>query len=70
MLALRYGLQKLEREAPSTNRMCSKFKEANDFPRNGRKVTFMKWQMTFMKWQVTFMARKMTFMKIHEFDEQ
>ena len=35
MLALRYGFQKLEREAPSTNRMCSKFKEANDF---------LKWQ--------------------------
>ena len=30
MLALRYGFQKLKHEAPSTNRMCSKFKEAND----------------------------------------
>ena len=48
MLALRYGFQKLEREAPSTNQMCSKFKEANDF---------LEWQ----KSDVREMAR--TFMK-------
>ena len=40
MLAFKIRFQKLEREAPSTNRMCSKFKEANDFP-SGKKV---KWQ--------------------------
>ena len=35
MLALRYNFQKHEHEAPSTNQMCSKVKEANDF---------LKWQ--------------------------
>ena len=35
MLALRYGFKNFEHEAPSTNQMCSKFKEANDF---------LKWQ--------------------------
>ena len=48
MLALRYNFQKCEHEAPSTNRMCSKFKEANDF---------LKWQES----DVREMAR--TFMK-------
>ena len=46
------GFKNFEHEAPSTNRMCSKFKEANDFLKwqesdsheNGKKVTFMKWQ--------------------------
>ena len=33
MLALRHNFQKHEHEAPSTNQMCSKFKEANDFPK-------------------------------------
>ena len=53
MLALRYIFQNFEREAPSTNRMCSKFREANDFP-SGKKVTFMKWQES----DVHEMARK------------
>ena len=51
MLALRYGFQKLEHEAPSTNRMCSKFNEANDF---------LKWQES----DVHEMAR--TFMEKNE----
>ena len=51
MLAFKIRFQNFEREAPSTNRMCSKFKETNDFLKwqesdsqmaNGKKVTFMK----------------------------
>ena len=47
-VSFKIRFQKLEREAPSTNRMCSKFKEANDF---------LKWQES----DVREMAR--TFMK-------
>ena len=68
MLAFKIRFQNSEHEAPSTNRMCSKFKEADGFPRNGRKVTFMKWQMT--KSDVHENGNQVTFMKIHEFDEQ
>ena len=48
MLAFKIRFQNSEHEAPSTNRMCSKFKEANDF---------LKWQES----DVREMAR--TFMK-------
>ena len=53
MLAFKIQFQNSEHEAPSTNRMCSKFREANDFP-SGKKVTFMKWQES----DVHEMARK------------
>ena len=50
MLALRYGFQNFEREAPSTNRMCSKLNEANDFP---------KWQESDVREMArTFMEKK------------
>ena len=59
MLALRYNFQKLEREAPSTNRMCSKFKEANDF---------LKWQESDVHEMARTLMEKQEF-KNHEFEK-
>ena len=65
MLALRYGFKNFEHEAPSTNRMCSKFKEANDFP-SGKKVKMTrKWRS--WNWQesdVHEIGKKVTYQRI------
>ena len=55
MLALRYNFQKHEHEAPSTNRMCSKFKEANDF---------LKWQESDVREMARTFMEKMRVQKI------
>ena len=54
-VSFKIQLSKREHEAPSTNRMCSKFKEANDF---------LKWQESDVREMARTFMEKMRVQKI------